>query len=111
MQRMRASLRLVSALSLLQAADCAAQPNKAVESAPICRSATYPLLMADRSRYRSAIAAAHDWLDGLDIDPMALRKKGIKGKKKLVEQLDAYARLFETARPTDKPRLMRRIRQ
>jgi hypothetical protein len=49
-----------------------------------------------------AVLAATAWLDGLAIDPALLRNKGLKGKKKLVEALDAYALLLQCsgARPS-----------
>lgn len=38
------------------------------------------------------------WLEGLDVDPVALRyEMGVKGKKKFVEMIDSYWILFQTA--------------
>ena len=54
---------------------------------------------------------ARGWLDGLLVDPLDLRMRGIKGKKKLVEQLDAYYRLWRVAAPEEKPLILERIRQ
>ena len=45
--------------------------------------------MQTRDRYSRAMVRARTWLDELQVDPLELRKKGIKGKKKLVEHLDA----------------------
>jgi len=62
-------------------------------------------------RYRTAVSNARRWLDGLVVDPFELRKAGIKGKKKLVEYLGAYYRLWQVAPDADKPRLLHRIRE
>lgn len=53
-------------------------------------------------RYRAAVAGARAWLDSLEVDPVALRSAGFKGKKKLVEILDAYLDLLRAA-PPDSP--------
>lgn len=45
-------------------------------------------------RYRKAVDRARAWLDRLEVDPVALRAAGFKGKKKLVEILDAYLGLL-----------------
>ncbi len=60
---------------------------------------TARLLQENLARYQAELKQARSWLDGIDIDPIALRKKGIKGKKKFVELLDAYARLYKVAGP------------
>jgi len=64
-----------------------------------------------RPAYVEALRNARSWLDNLQVDPLELRKKGIKGKKKLVEQLDAYYRLWKVAGPQDRERLIERIKQ
>jgi len=70
-----------------------------------------PEVAALRPRYQQALAKARRWLDVLHVDPNELRRVGIKGKKKLVEQLDAYYRLLRVASPAERPGLRARIRQ
>ncbi|MCI0659423.1 MAG: hypothetical protein L0170_20430 [Acidobacteria bacterium] len=68
-------------------------------------------LAANRPTYLVAIRRARGWLDELQVDPIELRVKGIKGRKKLVEQLDAYYRLWKVAADPEKSDLLERIRQ
>ena len=68
-------------------------------------------LEANRPAYVEAIRRARGWLDELQVDPIELREKGIKGKKKLVEQLDAYYRLWKVAGGREKSQLLEQIRQ
>jgi hypothetical protein len=46
------------------------------------------------ARHRDARQAAWSWLDGLEIDPVALTQRGVKGKKRLAEILSAYLYLL-----------------
>lgn len=64
----------------------------------------------EQPRYEQAIARARSWLDALRVDPLELRQKGIKGKKKLVELIDAYVRLHDIAPEAERPALLERIR-
>jgi hypothetical protein len=73
------------------------------------RSALDALVRSERDRYRRAIAKARSFLDHLDVDPFKLRAARLKGKKKLVEALDAYARLLEIAPPEERPAILSRI--
>ncbi len=57
-----------------------------------------------------AIQKAWNWLDRLEVNPIELRQFGVKGKKKLAEQLDAYLWLHDIASAAARPRLMQRIR-
>jgi hypothetical protein len=68
-------------------------------------------LAANRERYDAAVSGVRRWLDGLHVDPLELRAHGIKGKKKLTEQLDGYYRLWQIADPAQRPSLQRRIEQ
>ncbi len=61
--------------------------------------------------YRESIQRAQAWLDTLHVDPGELRAHGIKGKKKLVELLDAYYELWKVAPPQEREVLMARIRE
>jgi hypothetical protein len=74
------------------------------------KDATVEFLRDNEDRYRAAVARAKRWLDGLEVDPVALSKAGIKGKKKLVELLDAYVRLHSVASPKQKRKIVDRVR-
>jgi hypothetical protein len=63
------------------------------------------------SQYRAALSGARRWLDGLDVDPVELQRHGLKGKKKLVELLDVYVRLWQVAQGEEKRLLVERIEQ
>ena len=54
---------------------------------------------------------ARVWLDVLHVDPGELRAHGIKGKKKLVEQIDAYYSLWKVAPPEERDALLARIKE
>ncbi len=83
-----------------------------VRKAPVAVEPTLDQFLAvNRTRYLEALRDARTWLDGVRVDPLELRTKGIKGKKKLVEELDAYRRLWMVAGEADKPALMTRIKQ
>jgi hypothetical protein len=64
---------------------------------------------ADRVRYQTAIEKARAWLDQLAIDPVELRLHGIKGKKKLVEALDAYHTLLKVTPKGKQAPIMKRV--
>ena len=66
---------------------------------------------APRAAYEESIRRARAWLDTLHVDPGELRAHGIKGKKKLVELLDAYYELWKAAGPEEREALMARIRE
>jgi hypothetical protein len=68
-------------------------------------------LRSERARYARAIAKARAFLDRLEVDPIKLRAAHLKGKKKLVEALDAYSRLYEIAPPEERGALLARIRE
>jgi hypothetical protein len=90
---------------------CGSSPSgpEAAEPAAACAGETRAFLVANRADYVAAISRARQWLDGLRIDPRELRAQGIKGKKKLTEQLDAYYRLWQIAEPNERQALLRRI--
>jgi hypothetical protein len=54
-------------------------------------------LVGHRGDYERAIRRAGAWLEPLSVDPAELRAHGIKGKKKLVELIDAWGRLYQVA--------------
>lgn len=91
--------------------DTRATPTPTVALRPDGRAATAAFLKDNAERYRDAIARARRWLDALQVDPIALRAAGIKGKKKLVEALGAYATLHAAATAADKPALLARFEQ
>ena len=84
---------------------------------PACRhlddetGATPRFLRENAGRYHEAIARARAWLDQLRVDPAELRAAGIKGKKKLVELLDAYVRLHAIADLEERPEILARAWQ
>lgn len=73
-----------------------------------CTSHPPDFQTAHRAQYRAALHSARAWLDGVRVDPAELRAHGIKGKKKLAEQLDAYARLWKVAPAGEKEALRAR---
>ena len=93
-----------------QASQGAAGPFHGSPPAIPAASDLSQFLAANRPAYLKALLRASAWLDDLQIDPIELRDKGIKGKKKLVEQLDAYYRLWKVAGAPEKPALLDRIR-
>src|SRR5215471_12113538 len=66
--------------------------------------------LPSREDYRQSMKRAQTWLDTLRVDPADLRAHGIKGKKKLVELMDAYYSLWKVAPPEDRAPLLARIR-
>ena len=64
-----------------------------------------------RDQYEQAMSRARAWLDTVQVDPLELRAHNIKGKKKLVELLEAYYRLWQVATPEEKGPLLARIRE
>ncbi len=68
-------------------------------------------LTEHRDAYEAAKEKARLWFDGLKVDPAELRANNIKGKKKLVELLDAYRRLWVVAKPAEKAALLERFSQ
>jgi len=73
------------------------------------RTASY--IQKYRAREREQLQKALAYLDRFVIDPVALRKEGIKGRKKLVEQLDAYVAIHRHAAAEEKPGLMTRFKR
>jgi hypothetical protein len=61
--------------------------------------------------YVAARARARNWLDDLEVDPSLLRSHGIKGKKKLVELLDAYVWVLRDPMGEDVQALMARAEE
>lgn len=69
------------------------------------------LLERRRADYSRAVDRARQWLDGLQVDPLDLRRHGLKGKKKLAEILDGYRRLLECVPELERPTVRERVRQ
>jgi len=97
--------RVAAVLGFLVAAACSGD-----RSAPRCTSRTQRFLATRAADYRHALDGARGWLDALTIDPAALRAAGLKGKKKLTEQLDGYVRLWKVADPDQKAAILTRAR-
>ncbi|MDD5483139.1 MAG: hypothetical protein PHP98_05750 [Kiritimatiellae bacterium] len=72
---------------------------------------TAEFLAASRKQYEEALRKARAWLDRLDVDPLELRAHGVKGKKKLAEILDAYARLSGASGPLNKADILPRVKE
>jgi len=77
---------------------------------PRCTSLTHRLLVERRADYQRALQRARGWLDALTIDPAALRAAGLKGKKKLTEELDGYVRLWKVAGSEERKAILERVR-
>lgn len=100
---MPAAIAVIISLLLLSAG-CAKKDEPRADS-------TEAFLDANRPRYEKALARARVWLDALVVDPLELRRHGIKGKKKVVELFDTYVRLREIAPAGDRPALMARMKE
>jgi hypothetical protein len=72
---------------------------------------TAAFVSANRHRYQQAMERAARYLATFRIDPLALRAKGIKGQKKLVELLDAYVALHRYATGERRAALEKRFRE
>ena len=65
----------------------------------------------NQAKYRKAVDQVAAYLDTFAIDPAALRAKGIKGRKKLVELLDAYVALHRYAKGQQRSLMAERFRK
>ena len=102
-----ASAVLASALLLLVvaaargedagAAAAAAATARQCEAARVTWHHLDPAVEVLRPAYLNATAAARRWLDSIapGMDASALGRRGIAGKKKLAEMLDAYSILYK----------------
>lgn len=68
-------------------------------------------LKNNEGKYREIIKKATEWLDKLEVNPIELRKKDIKGKKNFTQQLDTYIRLYQIAKGEEKERILNRIKE
>ena len=108
---------LLVALGCLAACRWARSATSARQSSPeiMTRHASGPAggspRLPSQAAYRESIQRARSWLDTLHVDPAELRSHGIKGKKKLVELLDAYYELWKVAGPGERKALLERIRE
>src|SRR5262245_21164585 len=98
------ALLLIVALCAPACAPSSALERHVEPDEPAAR-ALDPFLEAHRAAYDEAIVRARQWLDALRVDPFELREHGLQGKKKLVEQLDAYHRLWRIAPTAERPGL------
>jgi len=101
--------------TLLDGAGCRETPKGKTASTQSCRvegrRRTERFIRKHKPRYLRARDRAIAYLGTFSIDPIALRKQGVKGKKKLVELLDAYVALHRHADQSAKGRLRARFRQ
>jgi hypothetical protein len=95
--------------AVVSAAPATSPPAPAAAAPPATDLSRF--LAANRPAYSDAMRRARAWLDALHVDPEELRSKGIKGKKKLVEQLEAYYRLWRVAPAPGKGPLLERIKK
>ncbi len=105
-------LILVAGATGLPAAPVAAAPDD-TSGRPIedARAPTLDAFLdARRDRYREALARASRWLDRLEVNPVELRARGVKGKKKVAELLDALLKLHGVADGAARSALEARIR-
>ena len=72
---------------------------------------TAAFLVKNRARYETVIKKVEGYFDTFSIDPLALRKQGIKGRKKLVELLDAYVALHRYAKGSRRALMLERFRK
>jgi len=81
-------------------------PEPAPPPGRACRATldeeTRRYLDENQELYVHARRAGREWLDGLEVDHIELRRHGIKGKKKVVEHLDAYAWLLRDPLPGER---------
>lgn len=75
------------------------------------RLLTARYLKKNQAKYRQVLHKTIAYLDTFTIDPVALRQQGIKGRKKLVELLDAYVSLHRYARGKAKGEMLERFRR
>jgi hypothetical protein len=74
------------------------------------RRALDVIVRSERARYARAITKARAFLDRLDVDPIKLRAAHLKGKKKLVEAIDAYVHLYDIAPREERSAILARIK-
>ena len=106
---------LILALALAQALAASGCKGTAAPSEEKCRergfARTAAFIAKNDKRHKQMIQKALAYLDRLVIDPVALRKEGIKGRKKLVELLDAYVAIHRHAAPEEKATLVARFKR
>ncbi len=97
-------LALLAAICLFASttAALAAQATAGATSAPQAREQR-------EEAYEAARTEARRWLDGLEVDAVALNNRGMKGQKKLAEIMDIYLFLEMTSEPQARARINRRV--
>jgi hypothetical protein len=86
-----------------------AEVERAWRRAGMARTARF--VNEQRPRYGSVLDRAIKYIGGFSIDPLALRKQGLKGRKKLVEQLDAYVAIHRHTKGARRSSVAERFRQ
>jgi len=99
-------LVVVGACPAREAREPSAHPRLEAET-----ELTTAFLKEHYPRYQVALRRARQWLDKLVVDPIDLRRRGLKGKKKLVEILEAYVHMYQAAATAERPGLLDRIRR
>jgi hypothetical protein len=101
-------LALVAGLTVFVTNGCGS-PDTEAPSLEEPRNSSRPTVA---ERQQSAQRAAWTWLDQLEVDPVALIGRGVKGKKKLGEALSAYLVLLRhTVDPTQRKLISDRVRE
>lgn len=97
-------------LLMPRSCSCGEPPDVASGTVSAGVRQTRLFLETQREEYEEAVERARLWLDRLKVDPIELRKRGIKGKKKLAEILDTYYRLYSAADDSTRPGILARVR-
>jgi hypothetical protein len=107
-----ALLLLLAACSTPRAAPAPVEPMPSSGCTPADRRrALDEFIAVNHDGYLGAIGQARLFLEPLDLDPEKLRAHGIKGKKKLVEALDAYYALYRFERTTEREIVLLRVKE
>lgn len=72
---------------------------------------TRKFLAENQARYQAAVVLARQWLDRLEVNPLALREHGLKGKKKLAELLETYRELEKALPAGEQAALRKRVQE
>ena len=107
----RKALTLLALVAGIGTSGCkSAEPMSVVCKRPGYKK-TALFIQKNRPKYDKVIKKVEAYLDTFSIDPMALRKQGMKGRKKLVELLDAYVALHRYATGQRKSLMLERFRK
>ncbi len=114
MRRVACPPSLLLILCLVSASGCqrgapARQGQQACREPGFRRTAAF--VKQNRARQQKMVNKALAYLDRFVVDPVALRKQGVKGRKKLVELLDAYVAIHRHAPADQKAAIAARFKR